>query len=179
MNHFQESNLLHKIEVLALFNSGFSSYLRYFCIGGGFLLIYAIHVNLKETFIQPTILNLKVSFDLILHIYVFAILSYELKYYFFKFKGNPESGNLSLSILWGIYALALIILGIAKRQKHLRIMAITLFSITLIKLFLIDITRFDTIGKTIVFVSLGILLLIISFLYNKYKTYLLDEPAAK
>jgi uncharacterized membrane protein len=118
-------------------------------------------------------------FDLILHVFIFAILSYQLKYYFFEFTRNSESGNLSLSILWGIYALALIVLGIAKRKKHLRIMAITLFSITLIKLFLIDMARFDTIGKTIVFVSLGILLLIISFLYNKYKAYLLDEPIAK
>jgi hypothetical protein len=179
LNYLHDSNLLYKIKVLALFNSGFSSYLRYFCIGGGFLLIYAIHLYMKETFIQPTILDLKVFFDLILHIFIFAMLSYQLKYYFFEFTSNRESGNLSLSILWGIYALALIILGIAKRQKHLRIMAITLFSITLIKLFLMDITRFDTIGKTVVFVSLGILLLIISFLYNKYKTYLLEDSDSK
>jgi hypothetical protein len=162
LNNLHSNTLLYKIKALSLFSSGFSSYLRYFCIAGGSLLVYSIYVYLKETFIQPTILDLRIFFDLILHGFIFAILSYQIKYYFFE-----NTGNLSLSILWGIYALALIVLGIAKRQKHLRIMAITLFSITLIKLISIDMARFDTIGKTIVLVSLGILLLIISFLYNK------------
>ncbi|MEI8073998.1 MAG: DUF2339 domain-containing protein [Bacteroidota bacterium] len=178
LNQIQDSNL-HPTKALTLFNSGFSSFIRYFCFAGGILMIFSIHQYFKETFIQPTILNLRVTFDLILHLFLFAIISYQLKHYYFEYTGNRESGNLSLSILWGIYSLGLIILGIAKRQKHLRIMAIALFSITLIKLFLIDIARLDTIAKTIVFVSLGILLLIISFLYNKYKNFLLDEPATK
>ncbi|MDZ7612732.1 MAG: hypothetical protein U5K51_02640 [Flavobacteriaceae bacterium] len=33
----------------------------------------------------------------------------------------------------------------------------------------------NTISKTIVFLSLGILLLIISFLYNKFKNQIADE----
>ena len=65
--------------------------------------------------------------------------------------------------------------GIWKKQKHLRIGAIGLFGATLIKLFFYDISHMDTISKTIVFVSLGILLLIISFLYNKYKNIISDE----
>lgn len=77
--------------------------------------------------------------------------------------------------MWGIYSLGLISFGIWKKQKHLRIFAIVLFGITLVKLFLYDISHLDTIAKTIVFVSLGILLLIISFLYNKYKNIISDE----
>ncbi|MDR2848905.1 MAG: DUF2339 domain-containing protein [Bacteroidales bacterium] len=50
-----------------------------------------------------------------------------------------------------------------------------LFGVTLIKLFLYDIAHLNGIAKTIVFVSLGILLLIISFLYNKYKHIIYDE----
>ena len=61
-----------------------------------------------------------------------------------------------------------IILGIYQNKKHLRIGAIVLFGMTLAKLFLYDIAELNTISKTIVFVSLGILLLIVSFLYNKY-----------
>ena len=79
------------------------------------------------------------------------------------------SNKLALSILWGVYALLLIVLGIWKKKKHLRIGAIALFAATLIKLFFYDISSLATISKTIVFVSLGVLLLIISFLYNKYK----------
>ncbi|HLM60834.1 MAG TPA: DUF2339 domain-containing protein [Pyrinomonadaceae bacterium] len=80
-----------------------------------------------------------------------------------------------LSILWGSYTLFLIIIGIVKRKKHLRIGAIVLFALTLLKLFFYDIAELDTISKTVVFVSLGVLLLTISFLYNKYKDFIFEE----
>ena len=69
----------------------------------------------------------------------------------------------------------LIVLGIWKKKKHLRVGAIALFGITLVKLFFYDIAYLDTIAKTIVFVALGVLLLIISFLYNKYKHVISEE----
>jgi len=50
-----------------------------------------------------------------------------------------------------------------------------LFAVTLIKLFFYDIAELDTISKTVVFLSLGILLLIISFLYNKYKDLIFEK----
>ena len=64
----------------------------------------------------------------------------------------------------------MIAIGIAKNKQYLRIAAFVLLAVTLIKLFLYDIADLDTIPKTILFISLGILLLIVSFLYNKYKT---------
>ncbi|MEL7002481.1 MAG: DUF2339 domain-containing protein, partial [Bacteroidota bacterium] len=79
------------------------------------------------------------------------------------------------SILWGVYSLALITLGIYKRLKHVRVLAIALFGITLLKLFFFDLAGLNTISKTIVFVALGVLLLIISFLYNKYKHLIFEE----
>lgn len=79
----------------------------------------------------------------------------------------------------GIYALVLIILGISKDQKHLRIMAIVLFSFALLKLFFYDTEQLGTIGKTIVFVTLGVLLLMVSFLYNKYKNSMTETKDAK
>ncbi len=90
-----------------------------------------------------------------------------------------DADKLGLSIWWGIYALVLVIIGIAQRKKHLRIGAIVLFAVTLVKLFFYDIASLGTISKTVVFVSLGILLLIISFLYNKYKHLIFDENEAE
>ena len=78
------------------------------------------------------------------------------------------SYKLGLSILWGVCSLALIVRGIFKRIKLLRLLAIGLFGITLVKLFFYDIASLSTILKTVVFIALGVLLLIISFLYNKY-----------
>jgi len=88
--------------------------------------------------------------------------------------GSSQAYKLGLTIFWGVYSLVLISLGIWKNNKNLRIGAIVLFSITLIKLFFYDISHLDTLSKTIVFVSLGILLLIISFLYNKFKHQIFD-----
>jgi len=72
-----------------------------------------------------------------------------------------------LSILWGAYALGLIIRGLWKADKTLRIFGIVIFGSTLVKLFAYDITGMSTIAKTIVMVILGTLLLVASFLYNR------------
>ena len=117
-------------------------------------------------------LNLMEAFDILLYATLIWIASSELIAWMDITKFT-QSYKLGLSILWGVCALLLIALGIWKKKKHLRIGAIVLFAVTLIKLFSYDISHLDTIAKTIVFVALGILLLIISFLYNKYKLYLM------
>jgi uncharacterized membrane protein len=118
--------------------------------------------------------NIKNGFDYVLHISLLWILSSEL-INIISLIGLEDSDKLGLSILWGVYSLFLIVLGFAKKKKHLRIGAIALFAITLAKLFLYDIGDLGTIAKTVVFVSLGGLLLIISFLYNKYKHLITDD----
>ncbi len=89
--------------------------------------------------------------------------------------GHTNQYKLGLSILWGVCALLLIGFGIWQKKKQIRIAAIVLFGATLLKLFFYDISHLNTISKTIVFVLLGVLLLIISFLYNKYKLFLSDD----
>lgn len=74
-----------------------------------------------------------------------------------------------LSILFGSYALFLIIFGIKKEKQHLRILGMLLFGVTLVKLFFYDLANLETIAKTIIMVILGGLLLVVSFIYNKIK----------
>ena len=66
-------------------------------------------------------------------------------------------------------------INFSRSDFTLSVGAIVLFGVTLVKLFFYDISDYDTLSKTIVFVSLGILLLIISFLYNKYTHRISDE----
>lgn len=89
--------------------------------------------------------------------------------------GYNNQYKLGLSLICGLYALALVAIGIMKKKKHLRISAIVLFGATLIKLFFYDIVSFSTISKTIVLIILGVILLIASFLYNKFKDTLFDN----
>ncbi len=107
-------------------------------------------------------------FDFILHVSVLWLLSAEL-IHILSLTSNADAYKLGLSILWGIYSLFIIVLGIWKKKKYLRLGGLLWFGITLVKLFLYDIASLSTISKTIVFVSLGSILLVISFLYNKYK----------
>lgn len=87
---------------------------------------------------------------------------------------SAQAYKLALSIFAGLYALFMIVLGIWQQKSYLRIGAISLFGITLLKLFFYDIRQMDTIFKTVILISLGVLLLITAFLYNKYKGRMFD-----
>ena len=143
-------------------------YISFVFVGG---LMFSTYSLIKQEFMKR---NFGMIFSLCLHISIIWILSSELIHWF-DMSGSEESYKLGLSILWGVYSLFLIALGIWKKHKYLRIGAIILFAVTLIKLFFYDIAQLNTIAKTILFVSLGVLLLIISFLYNKYKHIIADE----
>jgi uncharacterized membrane protein len=112
--------------------------------------------------------------EFFLHVTVLWIASSELINWMDLFR-SEQSYKLGLSILWGVYSLFLIALGIWKKNKPMRIGAISLFGITLLKLFFYDISHLDTVAKTIVFLSLGVLLLVISFLYAKCKNLMSDN----
>ncbi len=111
--------------------------------------------------------KLAITVDLLLHFAILWMLSSEWQHWV-AIMEFPAAGNPGLSIVWGGYSLLLIAIGIRRQKKHLRIAAITLFGITLYKLFFMDIADFGTIAKTMALVSLGALLLVISFLYNRY-----------
>ena len=146
-------------------------WIRYLSFSFVALTLYSCYKYIKEDVSQR---NFKMAFELLLHTTILWIASSELINWMDIFK-SEQSYKLGLSILWGIYSLFLIAFGICKKNKPMRIGAIALFGITLIKLFLYDISHLNTIAKTIVFVSLGVLLLIISFLYNKYKHLISDD----
>ncbi|HQF47672.1 MAG TPA: DUF2339 domain-containing protein [Flavobacterium alvei] len=78
-------------------------------------------------------------------------------------------------ILWGILAFAFLIIGIKKRIKAIRIIALSLLGITILKLFLFDISNASETGKIIAFILLGVLILIISFVYQKIKVLVQDD----
>lgn len=135
------------------------------------LILYTTYTYIKQSFIKY---DFRMYFDFLFHGSILWIASAELINWM-DLSGSNDSYKLGLSILWGVYSLLLISLGIWKKKKHLRIGAIALFAVTLIKLFVYDISHLDTIPKTIIFISLGILLLIISFLYNKYRHIISEE----
>jgi hypothetical protein len=132
--------------------------------------LYSCHWYIRQDFMKA---DIRKYFDFLLHASIVWVSSSELIHWM-NMADSTQSYKLGLSILWGVYALLLISLGIWKKKQYLRVGAIALFAVTLLKLFFYDLTDLDTISKTIVFVSLGALLLIISFLYNKFKDIISD-----
>jgi len=143
-------------------------YICFLCLGA---LLYVTYKYMHEDFHGK---NFRMEYDLLLHVSILTIASNELINWM-DLAGSQSTFKLGLSILFGVYALLLIVLGIWKKKLHLRIGAIVLFSMTLLKLLLYDLTYLNTISKTIVFVILGILLLVISFLYTKYRKVIFEE----
>ena len=80
-----------------------------------------------------------------------------------------------LPVLWGVLAFIFLILGIKKQVKELRIIALSLLGITIVKLFIYDISNVSETGKIIAFILLGALILVISFVYQKIKVLVIDE----
>lgn len=155
------------------------SYLRtddaYFTHGIGNLIIrYVSHVFIGTLlFITYKIATdwsatLKRIERLLFHFTLLTLLSSELLN-ILALSDIHNGFKLALSILWGGYALYLIIWGFTKDQSYLRISGITLFAITLLKLFFYDMQDMSTIAKTVVLMILGVLMLIASFIYNQRK----------
>ncbi len=144
-------------------------YVALFFVG---TLVYTSYIYIQQAFMR---VNLTQVFALVFYSVILWLLSSELIHWM-DMAGSTQSYKLGLSILWGVYALLLIVIGIMRKYKQIRLGAMALFGITLIKLFFYDISHLNTIAKTIVFVVLGILLLVISFLYNKYKYLMFEEP---
>ncbi|MEP5341345.1 MAG: DUF2339 domain-containing protein [Algibacter sp.] len=80
-----------------------------------------------------------------------------------------------LPVLWGILSFAFLLWGIKKQIKQLRIIALALLGLTIVKLFVYDISNVSETGKIIAFILLGILILVISFIYQKIKVLVIDE----
>jgi uncharacterized membrane protein len=83
--------------------------------------------------------------------------------------------KVGLPILWSVLSFALMWLGMRYKAQTLRIISLTLFSITLIKLFVFDIRNIPPAGKIAAFFCLGVLLLIVSFMYQKVKKIIADD----
>lgn len=176
---FQSLYLLSELRESYINNSSSSNFhasifkvvFRYVCF-----LFTALSLISNRIWMRRAILTdyYSVIYSLMLHLTILWILSSEMLN-IMDLAGNSHNYRFGLSILSGVYSLILIGLGISGRKRYLRIAAIALFGATLIKLFFYDISKLDTVMKTLLFLALGVLMLIISFLYNKYKNYLFGE----
>ena len=80
---------------------------------------------------------------------------------------SPDAFRVVFSVFLGIVSLFGIYYGLYKDKKYLRIEGFVLLGFTIIKIFAYDFEKFDTIGLVISLVSLGLLMLVMTFFYQK------------
>lgn len=88
---------------------------------------------------------------------------------------HEESFSTVFSLSLGLAAFILMCAGMRYHSKEVRIVSLAEFGIVLGKLIFNDVWTMSALGKIIVFISLGILLLTLSFLYQKLKDVLFNE----
>jgi uncharacterized membrane protein len=83
--------------------------------------------------------------------------------------------KIALPILWSVCSLILMLIGMKLKVKTYRIISLSLFTLTIIKLFVYDISNVGQGGKIAAFIILGVILLVVSFLYQKIKGLFIDQ----
>jgi uncharacterized membrane protein len=76
-------------------------------------------------------------------------------------------GQMTLSVLWAVYAAALAAFGFVRRVAVIRWAALALFAFTIVKAMLVDIAALQQLYRIIVFFVLGILLLLVAWGYHR------------
>jgi len=75
--------------------------------------------------------------------------------------------QLMLSLTWGVFALALLAAGFARRSRGMRITALCCFGITVLKLLIVDLATLEQIYRIISCFVIGLLLIGASYLYHR------------
>jgi hypothetical protein len=128
-----------------------------------------------------------------MHVLVVALtlvlITGEIRDYFEKAVaggGNAETvremenlKQLFLSSAWLVYSILLMAYGIWRRTRLLRIMAIALFGVAILKIFIYDLSFLDTLYRIFSFLGLGVILLAVSYLYQRYRVVILGAGIEK
>jgi hypothetical protein len=105
----------------------------------------------------------------------FLLLNIEIADYFslpgatltFQFSGSFER-DMTYSIAWALFALALLVHGIVQRIPAGRYAAMGLLCVTLLKLFFHDLARLDQLSRIGAFIGVAVIVMLASFAYQKF-----------
>ncbi|HEY3854590.1 MAG TPA: DUF2339 domain-containing protein [Verrucomicrobiae bacterium] len=107
----------------------------------------------------------------------FLLLNIEIADYFsqpgstltFQFSGN-FARDMTYSIAWALFALALLIYGIVKKIPGSRYAAMGLLCVTLLKLFFHDLAQLGQLYRIGAFIGVAVIAMLASFAYQKFFT---------
>lgn len=86
-----------------------------------------------------------------------------------------QAHQVVLSVVYTCYAIALIAIGIARRVRWVRIAALALLGLTILKVLFVDTASLDAIARLALFISVGLLLLVASYSFQRFRRLILDD----
>ncbi|MBN1997210.1 DUF2339 domain-containing protein [candidate division KSB1 bacterium] len=156
-----------------------------FAAGLFFYVFYLRRHTQKYWFIDSVL----VAVRYVLIFLLFALISVEIRDFFarklFFLQQTPDIPNfqntverlknleqLFLSAVWIMYAIILLFLGIWRKITYLRTVAFILLGLCIAKIFIFDLSYLKTSFRFILFIGLGMILLGVSYLYQRQKNFL-------
>jgi uncharacterized membrane protein len=106
---------------------------------------------------------------------VYDFFRYRSSRHIMYFTASHYAYQVSLSVLWALYASILTGAGILKCFREARILGILLLGVTIFKVFWMDLSSLQTFYRIISFIVLGLLLLAVSYGYNRFKHIIFGE----
>jgi uncharacterized membrane protein len=96
----------------------------------------------------------------------------------FQFSGD-FARDMTYSIAWGLFALALLVIGILRKIPASRYAALGLLSVTLLKLFFHDLARLGQLYRIGAFIGVAVIAMLASFAYQRFFSATAKQPEAK
>jgi uncharacterized membrane protein len=138
-----------------------------------------VYLNIKLT-PQSEFLKQKVGYLLVSIVCILSV-SFEI-YRIYIFSNNTTYQNifqlqeyfsiLYLPIIWAVLSCGFIFAALKKNIPELNKIGFGLLGITILKLYLYDVWQMDNVSRIIAFIILGIILLLSSFMFQKFKNML-------
>jgi hypothetical protein len=121
-------------------------------------------------------INVEPPFYIMGTVLAFLLVNIEIADYFtqpgtpvltFDFSGN-FARDMSYSIAWALFALMLLIVGMGRRNALVRYGGLGLLAVTVLKLFLHDLSQLDQLYRIGAFIAVAVIAILASFLYQRF-----------
>lgn len=124
-------------------------------------------------------------FRVVISLFIFELITVEIWDYFRHAMETSQFAQLqhfrgfrqaALSVAWVSYSIVLMSYGIWRRVPLIRMVALALFYLTIAKVFFFDLSHLETLYRIFSFIGLGLILLATSYLYQRFKSMIVDVP---
>jgi len=96
---------------------------------------------------------------------IYQVLSHLLLlYWLYQKLVSFENGQAWISLSWGAYAIILLVLGLLRFGKQVRMVGLLTMLVVVVKLFLVDLAQLQAIWRILLFMGFGSVLLLVGYL---------------